>query len=113
MSWAGTVASVATTRRTVDRSGHRTRGGQETKETARAKKAMASKGKKGKGKGKGKGKSKGKGKLNSVENWQEGGSETGAQGDEHADGWTWSGESKLKDGGKRQMISTDQVQDSG
>ena len=34
-----------------------------------------------------KGKSKGKSKLNSVENWQE-----GAQGDEHADGWTWSGE---------------------
>ena len=30
------------------------------------------------------GKSKGKGKLNSVENWQEGLSETGAQGDEHA-----------------------------
>ena len=38
-------------------------------------------------KGKSKGKSKGKGKLNSVENWQE-----GAQGDEHADGWTWSDE---------------------
>ena len=34
-----------------------------------------------------KGKSKGKGKLNSVENWQE-----GAQGDEHADGWTWNDE---------------------
>ena len=47
-----------------------------------------SKGKKGKGKGKGKGNCK----LNSVENWQEGWSETGAQGDEHADGWTWSGE---------------------
>ena len=36
-SCAGTVASLATTRRTVDRSGHRTRGGRETKETARAK----------------------------------------------------------------------------
>ena len=47
-----------------------------------------SKGKKGKGKGKG----EGKGKLNSVENWQEGSSETGAQSDEHAEGWTWSGE---------------------
>ena len=34
-----------------------------------------------------KGKSKGKSKLNSVENWQE-----GAQGYEHADGWTWSDE---------------------
>ena len=76
-------------RRTVDRSGHRTRSGRETEETARAKKAMArAKGKQGKGKGK----SKGKGKLNSVENWQEGWSETGAQGDEHAEGWTWSGE---------------------
>ena len=38
-------------------------------------------------KGKSKGKSKGKGKLNSVENWQE-----SAHGDEHADGWTRSGE---------------------
>ena len=42
--------------------------------------------------GKSQGKSKGKGKLNSVENWLEGWSETGAQGDEHAEGWTWSGE---------------------
>ena len=38
-------------------------------------------------KGKSKGKSKGKGKLNSIENWQE-----DAQGDEHADGWTWNDE---------------------
>ena len=38
-------------------------------------------------KGKSKGKSKGKGELNSIENWQE-----GAQGDEHADGWTWNDE---------------------
>ena len=46
------------------------------------------------GKSKGKGKGKGKGKLNNVEssNWQEGWSEQGAQGDEHADGWTLSGE---------------------
>ena len=50
----------------------------------------------GKGKSKGKGKkskskSKGKGKLNNAEssNWQKGWSE---KGDEHADGWTWSGE---------------------
>ena len=33
------------------------------------------------------GKSKGKGKLNIIENWQE-----EAQGDEHADGWTWNDE---------------------
>ena len=46
----------------------------------------------GKSNGKSQGKSKGKGKLNSVENWLEGWSETGAQGDEHAEGWTWSGE---------------------
>ena len=40
----------------------------------------------GKSEGK-KGKSKG-----SVENWQEGLSEAFAHGDEHVDGWTWSGE---------------------
>ena len=55
-------------RKTANRSGHRTKNGQETK-------------------GKSKGKSKGKGKLNSIENWQE-----DAQGDEHADGWTWNDE---------------------
>ena len=43
-------------------------------------------------KGKGKSKSKGQGKLNSVVFLQAGLSETGAQGDEHAGGWTWSGE---------------------
>ena len=48
------------------------------------------KGKKDKSKGKSKSKSKGKGKFNHAEssNW----SEASAQGDEHADGWTWSGE---------------------
>ena len=86
---AGTVASLATTRRTVDRSGHRTRGGRETKETARAKKAMARARER---KARATGKSRCKGKLNSVENWQEGWSETGAQGDERAEGWTWSGQ---------------------
>ena len=39
-------------------------------------------------KGNSKSKSKSKGKLNSVENRQEGLSETRAQGDKHADGWT-------------------------
>ena len=38
-------------------------------------------------KGKSKGKNKSKGKLNSVQKRQE-----GAQGDEHADGWTWNDE---------------------
>ena len=71
-----------------------------------------SKSKESNGKSKGKeGKGKGNCKLNIVESWQEGWSETGAQGDEHADGWTWSGE--LKDGGKRQMIRMDRVQYSG
>ena len=42
----------------------------------------------------GKSKGKGKGKLNNAEssNWKEGWSEKGAPGDEHADGWTLSGE---------------------
>ena len=34
MSCAGTVASLATTRRTVDRSGHRTKNGQERRARA-------------------------------------------------------------------------------
>ena len=83
MSCAGIVASLATTRRTVDRSGHRTRGGWETKGNGKSKESSGkSIGKKGKGKSK----SKSKGKRNSVEKWQEGLSATGAQGDEHADG---------------------------
>ena len=54
-------------------------GSQETKERARTR---------------AKAKGRGRGKLNTAEssNLQEGWSETGAQGDEHADGWTWSGE---------------------
>ena len=82
MSCAGTVASLATTRRTVDRSGHRTKGWSRDKGNSKSKESN----------GKSQGKSKGKGKLNSVENWLEGWSETGAQGDEHAEGWTWTGE---------------------
>ena len=93
-------------RRTVDRSGHRTRGWSRDKGNSKSKESNGkSKGKKGKGKGK----SKGKGKLNSVENWQDCWSETGAQGDEHAEGLLGV-VSKLKDGGKRQMIRMDRVQ---
>ena len=68
---------------TQDRVWSRDKGNSKSKESN-----GKSKGKKGKGKGK----SNGKGKLHSVENWQEGWSETGAQGDEHAEGLTWSGE---------------------
>ena len=84
MSCAGTVWPVRPLR---DNSGNRTRVvGRQRKQLEQRKQWQEQK------KGKGKGKSKGKGKLNSVENWHECWSETGAQGDEHADGWTWSGE---------------------
>ena len=68
MLCVGTVASLATMRKTVYRSGHRN-----TEWSGK--------------KGESKGKSKGKGKLNSIENWQE-----DVQGDEHADRWTWNDE---------------------
>ena len=62
MLCVGTVASLATMRKTVYRSGHRN-----TEWSGKE--------------GKSKGKSKGKGKLNSIENQQK-----------HANGWTWNDE---------------------
>ena len=74
---AGPVASLTITRKTVDRSGHRTRSGWETEETARAKERKA------------RAKARAKAALRIGKKVCH---EAFAHGDEDVDGWIWSGE---------------------